>query len=195
MLKLAAVDPASSGDHHVQDKPVFVKRKRAAEESSSSEEDDDNEEEEEDAEEGEEVVDEPAEAPPKKSSGKGKKQLPAAAAPPQQAKRKKNSVGADLRPIYEDYLTESDLENTVERLLQTYFAKLGVLSKTSEAVQQSTPQVSAASKKTSQQAVAAAASKSAKASKESADRKALLQLSKSFDVLQKKLSKVLSDAS
>lgn len=195
MLKLAAVDPASSGDHHVQDKPVFVKRKRAAEESSSSEEDDDNEIEE-DAEEGEEVVDEPTEAPPKKSSGKGKKQLSgAASAPPQQAAKRKKNSGADLRPIYEDYLTESDLENTVERLLQTYFAKLGVLSKNSEAVQQSSPQAAAASKKPSQQAVAAAAARSAKAGKESADRRALLQLSKSFDVLQKKLSKVLSDAS
>ena len=178
MLRLASGDPASAGDHHVQDKPVFVKRKRAAEESSSSEEDEEEEEEAEDAageEEEEEAVavQQPAR---KKKSSESRGDVVAGGSQKKAPKRSGRGAKSDGEPIYEDYLTESDLESTLERLLQSHFAK---------AQSKAEPPPPPKKKSEPRKPVAAAP-------RESADRRALLQLSKSFESLQKKLSKVLS---
>ena len=184
MLRLASGDPASAGDHHVQDKPVFVKRKRAAEESSSSEEDEEEEEEAEDAageEEEEEAVavQQPARKKKKKSS-ESRGDVVAGGSQKKAPKRSGRGAKSDGEPIYEDYLTESDLESTLERLLQSHFAKAQ-----SKAEPPPPPPPPPKKKSESRKPVAAAP-------RESADRRALLQLSKSFESLQKKLSKVLS---
>ena len=181
MLRLASGDPASAGDHHVQDKPVFVKRKRAAEESSSSEEDEEEEEEAEDAageEEEEEAVavQQPARKKKKKSS-ESRGDVVAGGSQKKAPKRSGRGAKSDGEPIYEDYLTESDLESTLERLLQSHFAK---------AQSKAEPPPPPPKKKSESRKPVAAAPR------ESADRRALLQLSKSFESLQKKLSKVLS---
>ena len=186
MLRLASGDPASAGDHHVQDKPVFVKRKRAAEESSSSEEDEEEEEEAEDAageeEEEEEAVavQQPARKKKKKSS-ESRGDVVAGGSQKKAPKRSGRGAKSDGEPIYEDYLTESDLESTLERLLQSYFAKAQ-----SKAEPPPLPPPPPPKKKSEPRKPVAAAPR------ESADRRALLQLSKSFESLQKKLSKVLS---
>ena len=183
MLRLASGDPASAGDHHVQDKPVFVKRKRAAEESSSSEEDEEEEEEAEDAageEEEEEAVavQQPARKKKKKSS-ESRGDVVAGGSQKKAPKRSGRGAKSDGEPIYEDYLTESDLESTLERLLQSHFAKA------QSKAEPPPPPPPPKKKSESRKPVAAAP-------RESADRRALLQLSKSFESLQKKLSKVLS---
>ena len=183
MLRLASGDPASAGDHHVQDKPVFVKRKRAAEESSSSEEDDEEEEEAEDAageEEEEEAVavQQPARKKKKKSS-ESRGDVVAGGSQKKAPKRSGRGAKSDGEPIYEDYLTESDLESTLERLLQSHFAK-------AQSKAEPPPPPPSPKKKSEPRKPVAAAPR------ESADRRALLQLSKSFESLQKKLSKVLS---
>ena len=183
MLRLASGDPASAGDHHVQDKPVFVKRKRAAEESSSSEEDEEEEEEAEDAageEEEEEAVavQQPARKKKKKSS-ESRGDVVAGGSQKKAPKRSGRGAKSDGEPIYEDYLTESDLESTLERLLQSHFAK-------AQSKAEPPPPPPPPKKKSEPRKPVAAAPR------ESADRRALLQLSKSFESLQKKLSKVLS---
>ena len=183
MLRLASGDPASAGDHHVQDKPVFVKRKRAAEESSSSEEDEEEEEAEDAAGEEEEeeavAVQQPARKKKKKSS-ESRGDVVAGGSQKKAPKRSGRGAKSDGEPIYEDYLTESDLESTLERLLQSHFAKAQ-----SKAEPPPPPPPPPKKKSESRKPVAAAP-------RESADRRALLQLSKSFESLQKKLSKVLS---
>ena len=181
MLRLASGDPASAGDHHVQDKPVFVKRKRAAEESSSSEEDEEEEEAEDAAGEEEEeeeavAVQQPARKKKKKSS-ESRGDVVAGGSQKKAPKRSGRGAKSDGEPIYEDYLTESDLESTLERLLQSHFAK---------AQSKAEPPPPPPKKKSESRKPVAAAPR------ESADRRALLQLSKSFESLQKKLSKVLS---
>ena len=180
MLRLASGDPASAGDHHVQDKPVFVKRKRAAEESSSSEEDEEVEEAEDAAGEEEEeeavAVQQPARKKKKKSS-ESRGDVVAGGSQKKAPKRSGRGAKSDGEPIYEDYLTESDLESTLERLLQSHFAK---------AQSKAEPPPPPPKKKSESRKPVAAAPR------ESADRRALLQLSKSFESLQKKLSKVLS---
>ena len=181
MLRLASGDPASAGDHHVQDKPVFVKRKRAAEESSSSEEDEEEEEAEDAAGEEEEeeeavAVQQPARKKKKKSS-ESRGDVVAGGSQKKAPKRSGRGAKSDGEPIYEDYLTESDLESTLERLLQSHFAK---------AQSKAEPPPPPPKKKSEPRKPVAAAPR------ESADRRALLQLSKSFESLQKKLSKVLS---
>ena len=186
MLRLASGDPASAGDHHVQDKPVFVKRKRAAEESSSSEEDEEEEEEEEEDAAGEEeeeeavAVQQPARKKKKKSS-ESRGDVVAGGSQKKAPKRSGRGAKSDGEPIYEDYLTESDLESTLERLLQSHFAKAQ-----SKAEPPPPPPPPPPKKKSESRKPVAAAPR------ESADRRALLQLSKSFESLQKKLSKVLS---
>ena len=182
MLRLASGDPASAGDHHVQDKPVFVKRKRAAEESSSSEEDEEEEEAEDAAGEEEEeeeavAVQQPARKKKKKSS-ESRGDVVAGGSQKKAPKRSGRGAKSDGEPIYEDYLTESDLESTLERLLQSHFAKA--------AQSKAEPPPPPPKKKSEPRKPVAAAPR------ESADRRALLQLSKSFESLQKKLSKVLS---
>ena len=183
MLRLASGDPASAGDHHVQDKPVFVKRKRAAEESSSSEEDEEEEEAEDAAGEVEDeeavAVQQPARKKKKKSS-ESRGDVVAGGSQKKAPKRSGRGAKSDGEPIYEDYLTESDLESTLERLLQSHFAKAQ-----SKAEPPPPPPPPPKKKSESRKPVAAAP-------RESADRRALLQLSKSFESLQKKLSKVLS---
>ena len=185
MLRLASGDPASAGDHHVQDKPVFVKRKRAAEESSSSEEDEEEEEAEDAAGEEEEeeeavAVQQPARKKKKKSS-ESRGDVVAGGSQKKAPKRSGRGAKSDGEPIYEDYLTESDLESTLERLLQSHFAKAQ-----SKAEPPPPPPPPPPKKKSESRKPVAAAPR------ESADRRALLQLSKSFESLQKKLSKVLS---
>ena len=185
MLRLASGDPASAGDHHVQDKPVFVKRKRAAEESSSSEEDEEEEEAEDAAGEEEEeeeavAVQQPARKKKKKSS-ESRGDVVAGGSQKKAPKRSGRGAKSDGEPIYEDYLTESDLESTLERLLQSHFAKAQ-----SKAEPPPPPPPPPPKKKSEPRKPVAAAPR------ESADRRALLQLSKSFESLQKKLSKVLS---
>lgn len=179
MLRLASGDPASAGDHHVQDKPVFVKRKRAAEESSSSEEDEEEEEDAAGEEEEEEAVavQQPARKKKKKKSSESRGDVVAGGSQKKAPKRSGRGAKSDGEPIYEDYLTESDLESTLERLLQSHFAKAA----------QSKAEPPPPPKKKSEPRKPVAA-----APRESADRRALLQLSKSFESLQKKLSKVLS---
>ena len=185
MLRLASGDPASAGDHHVQDKPVFVKRKRAAEESSSSEEDEEEEEAEDAAGEEEEeeavAVQQPARKKKKKSS-ESRGDVVAGGSQKKAPKRSGRGAKSDGEPIYEDYLTESDLESTLERLLQSHFAKA---QSKAEPPPPPPPPPPPKKKSESRKPVAAAP-------RESADRRALLQLSKSFESLQKKLSKVLS---
>jgi hypothetical protein len=187
MLRLASGDPASAGDHHVQDKPVFVKRKRAAEESSSSEEDEEEEEEEAEDAAGEEeeeeavAVQQPARKKKKKSS-ESRGDVVAGGSQKKAPKRSGRGAKSDGEPIYEDYLTESDLESTLERLLQSHFAKA---QSKAEPPPPPPPPPPPKKKSESRKPVAAAP-------RESADRRALLQLSKSFESLQKKLSKVLS---
>ena len=183
MLRLASGDPASAGDHHVQDKPVFVKRKRAAEESSSSEEDEEEEEAEDAAGEEEEeeeavAVQQPARKKKKKSS-ESRGDVVAGGSQKKAPKRSGRGAKSDGEPIYEDYLTESDLESTLERLLQSHFAK-------AQSKAEPPPPPPPPKKKSEPRKPVAAAPR------ESADRRALLQLSKSFESLQKKLSKVLS---
>ena len=182
MLRLASGDPASAGDHHVQDKPVFVKRKRAAEESSSSEEDEEEEEDAAGEEEEEEAVavQQPARKKKKKSS-ESRGDVVAGGSQKKAPKRSGRGAKSDGEPIYEDYLTESDLESTLERLLQSHFAKAQ-----SKAEPPPPPPPPPPKKKSESRKPVAAAPR------ESADRRALLQLSKSFESLQKKLSKVLS---
>ncbi len=177
MLRLATVDPASAGEHQVQDKPVFVRRKRAAE-SSSSEEDDDVEEEEEEEAVGKveaEEEEEEAKRPSAEVSQKKSKKSPASK--PKQAKKAKKA--AELQPIYEDYITESDLEGTLERLLGNYLSKVGLQDRAEPKTAEAPTRKPTAPKP----------------AKESADRRALVQLSKSLDALHKKLTKALSDSS
>ena len=180
MLRLASGDPASAGDHHVQDKPVFVKRKRAAEESSSSEEDEEEAEDAAGEEEEEEAVAVQQPARKKKKSSESRGDVVAGGSQKKAPKRSGRGAKSDGEPIYEDYLTESDLESTLERLLQSHFAKAQ-----SKAEPPPPPPPPPKKKSESRKPVAAAP-------RESADRRALLQLSKSFESLQKKLSKVLS---
>ena len=180
-LKLNFADDSASTSS-VGGKPVHsVKRKRQI---SSSEEEEEEEEVvdtkakavDEDAE--DELSDE-SESDKKKSTKVVKTDVSKKSAKTSKKSKQSPGLSDQGRPIYEDYLPDSaEINARLEKILQSFLIKRKEEDDEEEEPAKKTPRT----KKSKGKSVAP---------KKTADQKVLLQISKSFEVLQKKLNKAL----
>ncbi len=192
-LKLAKEDPSSS--QSVSGKAVLQhSSKRARLESTSDEEEDeeDVESQQQDEIEEEEEVELPQ---PEKTTAKSTKTTV------KKSGSKKIKSDDNLEPIYEDFAPDTeDFNSAVEKIVQSYILKRSqeVIDKPKKqspppavVVEQSAQQNPA--KKSTKAAKEKAAQSSDKTKAQKNSEKFLVQLSKSFEVLQKKVNKALED--
>lgn len=185
-LKLNFADDSASTSI-VGGKPVHsVKRKRQLSSSSSSS----SSSEEEVEEEASKVVLEHAELNGESDTDKKKKHSQKSAPKKSPKKPTVHKSPEQGRPIYEDYLPDTaNLDSKLEKIVKSFLEKNTPKQKDEEE-----EEVSADQQASSKPAPKKTKAKGDQSKKQTADQKVLLQISKSFEVLQKKLNKALESA-